>query len=156
MLSIWILYQPVIANIQPINRNVYIHVPIYHYQVIDGGYLLAGIKMREDKYFKPTKYIDLTNNTCISVNYNGNRRSPAYREKLFQDNKLASHVLDTIYLRSMERCPDPTDEIFKDRLDLIRSKLELILLQLNQRTAINRKILYQIDRDSCKVRTLNL
>ena len=108
--------------------------------------------MKPDYNHNPTKYIELTKDRCVSI---GCDRSPLYPNNLFYDNKLARHILDTIYSRSPENNLDPTDEIFKDRLDLIRSKLELILLQLNQRRTINQKILYQIDKDSCKVQSLN-
>jgi hypothetical protein len=111
--------------------------------------------MKPNNYFKPVKYIELTNDTGVSIDYGRSKIAPIYTCNLFYDNKLTSHILDTIYHRSSENHLDPTDEIFKDRLDLIRSKLELILLQLNQRKAINQKVLYQIDKDSCKVKTLN-
>jgi hypothetical protein len=92
----------------------------------------------------------------VSIDYGRSKNAPSYTCNLFYDNKLASHILDTIYQSSSENSLlDPTDEIFKDRLDLIRSKLELILLQLDQRKAINQNILYQIDKDSCRVQTLN-
>ena len=92
----------------------------------------------------------------MSIDYGRSKNAPPHTCNLFYDNKLASHILDTIYQRSSENSLlDPTDEIFKDRLDLIRSKLELILLQLDQRKAINQNILYQIDKDSCRVQTLN-
>jgi hypothetical protein len=93
----------------------------------------------------------------VLIDYGRSKNAPSYTCNLFYDNKLASHILDTIYQSSSENSLlDPTDEIFKDRLDLIRSKLELILLQLDQRKAINQNILYQIDKDSCRVQTLNL
>jgi hypothetical protein len=119
---------------------------------MDESYLFPGIKMKTINYFRPTKYAELRNDTCLSIDYRTSEIAPC---NLFNDNRLARHILDTIYHRSSENTLDPTDEIFKDRLDLIRSKLELILLQLNQRKAINQKILYQIDKDSCKVKTLN-
>ena len=111
--------------------------------------------MKPNNYFQPTKCIELTNDACVSIDYGGSKIAASHTRDLFYDNKLASHILDTIYQRSLENSLDPTDEIFKDRLDLIRSKLELILLQLAQRKAINQKILYQIDKDGCKVQTLN-
>jgi hypothetical protein len=124
---------------------------------MDESYLLSGIKMKSDNYYNPTQCIELTNDTCVSIDYGRSKNAPSYTCNLFYDNKLASHILDTIYQRSSENSLlDPTDEIFKDRLDLIRSKLELILLQLDQRKAINQNILYQIDKDSCRVQTLNL
>ena len=112
--------------------------------------------MKSNNYFMPTKYIELTDDTCVSIDCGESKIAAANTCNLFYDNKLASHILDTIYHRSLENSLDPTDEIFKDRLDLIRSKLELILLQLDQRKAINQKILYQIDMDSCKVQNLYL
>ena len=111
------------------------------------------MKMKPNNYFKPTKYVVLTDDACMSTDCG---KAPSYTCNLFYDNIMARHILNTIYQRSSDNCLDPTDEIFKNRLDLIRSKLELILLQLNQRKAINQKILYQIDKDSCKVQTLNL
>jgi len=112
--------------------------------------------MKPNNYFMPTKYAELMNDTCVSIDGGGSKIAAANTCNLFYNNKLASHILDTIYQRSSKNSLDPTDEIFKDRLDLIRSKLELILLQLDQRKAINQNILYQIDKDSCKVQTLNL
>ena len=112
--------------------------------------------MKPNNYFMPIKYIELTDDTGVSIYCGASNNAPSYTCNLFYDNKLASHILDTIYQRSSDNSLDPTDEIFKDRLDLIRSKLELILLQLDQRKTINQKILYQIDKDSCRVQTLNL
>ena len=122
---------------------------------MDESYLFCGIKMKPNSYFNPTQYIELTVDKGLSIDYGRSKIAPSCTCQLFYDNKLASHNLDTIYQRSLDSSLDPTDEIFKDRLDLIRSKLELILLQLDQRKAINQKILYQIDKDSCKVKTLN-
>jgi hypothetical protein len=119
------------------------------------SYLLPGIKMKPNNYYNPTKCIDLTDDKCEAIDYGTLKNASSYTYNLFYNNKLASHILDTIYHHSLENSLDPTDEIFKDRLDLIRSKLELILLQLDQRKAINQNILYQIDKDSCKVQTLN-
>lgn len=42
------------------------------------------------------------------------------------------------------------DDIFEDRLDLIRSKIDLILLQLSQRKKIHHDLIYKIEKDSCK------
>jgi hypothetical protein len=39
-------------------------------------------------------------------------------------------------------------------LGLIRSKMDLILLQLKDRKGISRSILYQIDSDSCRVQSM--
>ena len=73
------------------------------------------------------------------------------------ENRLVSHILQTIDQREKAR-KDPLeesiDEVFKDRLGLIRSKIELILLQLEQRKIINQLIISEIDRDSCKAQDL--
>ena len=62
--------------------------------------------------------------------------------------------MDGIHQRDSDKSMDATDQIFEDRLSLIRSKLELILLQLGQRKTINQQILYQIDRDGSRVQNL--
>ena len=73
---------------------------------------------------------------------------------LFGENKLASHILQTISGRNSQKHMDTSDDIFEDRLGLIRSKLELILLQIKKRKEINTDILYQIENDNCRVQTL--
>ena len=72
------------------------------------------------------------------------------------DNTLVNHIFGTIDQRNTERNPlgESIDDIFKDRLALIRSKMELILLQLDQRKQINQDVLYRIDLDSCQAQTL--
>jgi hypothetical protein len=77
-------------------------------------------------------------------------------QKLYSKNNLVSHILDTIYQRntSIDPIHEGIDELFKDRLGLIRSKIELILLQLEERKKINQEVLYQIDKDSCKAQNL--
>jgi hypothetical protein len=69
-------------------------------------------------------------------------------------NRLAQHVLETISNRKQQALNDATDDLFQDRFRLIRSKLELIILQLAERKKINRKILYQIDQDACRAQSL--
>ena len=75
---------------------------------------------------------------------------------LYHDNRLVNHIFETIDQREAKKDPleESIDELFKDRLGLIRSKLELILLQLEQRKEINQDILCQIDEDSCRAQTL--
>ena len=71
-------------------------------------------------------------------------------------NLCSRHILQTIDQRETGRDPqkESIDELFEDRLGLIRSKIELILLQLDQRKQINQGILYEIDKDSCNAQTL--
>lgn len=75
---------------------------------------------------------------------------------LYHDNRLVNHIFETIDQREARKdsLEESIDELFKDRLGLIRSKLELILLQLEQRKEINQDILCQIDEDSCRAQTL--
>jgi hypothetical protein len=71
------------------------------------------------------------------------------------DNELVSYVMNTVQNRKLgKESSESIDEIFKDRLSLIRSKIELILLQLAQRKEINQKISNQIDEDSCNAQNL--
>ena len=74
----------------------------------------------------------------------------------YHENRLVNHVLEAIDRREASKDPqmESIDELFKDRLGLIRSKIELILLQLDQRKQINQEVLYEIDKDSCKAQTL--
>lgn len=70
------------------------------------------------------------------------------------DNYLVSHALTGVHHPHAESSGNTVDDIFEDRLGLIRSKLDLILLQLKKRKAINQSILYQIDYDGCHVQSL--
>jgi len=70
-------------------------------------------------------------------------------------NELAEHIFDSIYQKSSENISQGSiDEIFEDRLTLIRSKIELIILQIEQRKKIHAKIFYRIAYDSCLVHNL--
>ena len=54
-----------------------------------------------------------------------------YKEQrlLYHDNKLVSHIFETISQGEARKDPqqESIDELFQDRLGLIRSKIELIL-----------------------------
>lgn len=78
------------------------------------------------------------------------------RKKAFYDNQMVNHILQTLYQRNAKKDPleEEIDNIFQDRQTLIRSKIELILLQLEQRKKINQEVLYEIDKDSCKAQNL--
>ena len=75
---------------------------------------------------------------------------------LYHDNRLVNHIFEMIDQRNNQKSPlgETLDELFKDRSGLIRSKIELILLQLDQRKQINHGILYEIDKDSSRAQTL--
>ena len=70
-------------------------------------------------------------------------------------NKMVDHVLSSIEKQKVESpAYDTIDEIFKDRLTLIRSKIELILIQLGQRKEIHHEIMYRIELDNCQAQNL--
>ncbi len=83
---------------------------------------------------------------------------PAERKdfSLYHDNKLVSHILESIDRRNTERGSiwGSVDDLLEDRLCLIRSKMDLLLLQLEERKKINQEVLYQIDLDSCQAESL--
>jgi len=72
------------------------------------------------------------------------------------ENKLVDHIFQTIYQSDSKKSflGGDIDDLFQDRLGLIRSKIELILLQLDQRKEINQENLYRIDQDSCQAQNL--
>ena len=74
----------------------------------------------------------------------------------YHENKLVDHIFETIQQNDSKKSylGGDIDDLFQDRLGLIRSKIELILLQLDQRKDINQENLYRIDLDSCQVQNL--
>jgi hypothetical protein len=83
--------------------------------------------------------------------------SPYSRPKrAYHENKLVDHIFETIQQNDSKKSylGGDLDDLFQDRLGLIRSKIELILLQLDQRKDINQENLYRIDLDSCQVQNL--
>ena len=79
----------------------------------------------------------------------------APRWKLPSKNNLVDHVLCSIKKESLQNSSQGTiDDIFEDRLTLIRSKIEMILLQLDERKKIHRNMVYGITKDSCKAQNL--
>ena len=76
--------------------------------------------------------------------------------KLSHENKLVDHIFETIYQNDSKKSffGGDIDDVFQDRLGLIRSKIELILLQLEERREINQENLYRIDLDSCQAQNL--
>ena len=72
-----------------------------------------------------------------------------------RENRLVNRIYETIAQRGLNRnAPDGIEALFNDRLDLVRSRIELLLLLLDQRKEINERILHKIDEDSCKAQTL--
>lgn len=89
-----------------------------------------------------------------SITYNKNESSyltPAG----YDDNILVSHTINSIAkMKQGGSDADHIDEILKSRKHLIRSKIELILLQLGQRKTINRKMIQGINNDLCMAQTM--
>ena len=72
-----------------------------------------------------------------------------------QGNQLVSYISGSVQRqRAGDAGPGSIDDIFRDRMGLIRSKVELILLLLSQRKEISQEVLNQIDADSCYVQNL--
>ena len=81
------------------------------------------------------------------------QESPRWRPP--SRNDLVDHLLCSINKGSVQSSSQSTiDDIFEDRLTLIRSKIELILLQLDERKKINREMMYGIAKDDCKAQNL--
>ena len=102
---------------------------------------------------KPEYLVQLMYQNYNIANPEQDKHKDAYNNP-FNNNMLVNHIINGMDQRRFEKSMDPTDQIFDDRLSVIRSKLELLLLQLGQRKTINQKILYQIDVDSCRVQNL--
>jgi len=73
----------------------------------------------------------------------------------YHENMLVGHTFNNILNRK-----DSTDnsggieDILQDRKNIIRSKIELILLQLGQRKIINHDVIKSISYDLCNAQTL--
>jgi hypothetical protein len=104
---------------------------------LDPKYTVYQFKPQRGRYGLPALYKGKT--------------SPRYK------NEMVGYVLDTVSKReAASNTTDSIDEIFADRLGLIRSSIELTLLQLNQRREIHRDLVYQIDLDSVRADNLIL
>lgn len=107
---------------------------------------------------KTPGYFDLKYKLCAPIDLRRYGIPTPYGKNLlhYHENRLVNHILQTIDQKGTQKDiqTESIDELFKDRLGLIRSKIELILLQLDQRIQINQGILYEIDKDSCKAQTL--
>ncbi len=131
---------------------------IYHHAVDTDGHSYKGMKMTMDESFRTNKYYDSRYKSYGGLADSKSYAIPQPYEKKpgpVQDNRMVSHILENIVRnRDREQKGDGIDDLFQDRLGLIRSKIELILLQLEERKRISEEILYQMERDSCKVQNL--
>ena len=107
---------------------------------------------------KTPEYFDLKYKIYVPMDLKRYGIPASYKGQnlLYHENSLVSHIFETIDQREARKDPqkESIDELFEDRLGLIRSKMELILLQLEQRKKINQDVFYRIDKDSCKAQTL--
>jgi len=108
--------------------------------------------------YKPIEYFDLKYKTYVPIDLTryGFPAPQSHPKRAYHENKLVDHIFETIYQKESNKSVfgGEIDDLFQDRLGLIRSKMELILLQLDQRKEINQENLYRIDLDSCKVQNL--
>jgi hypothetical protein len=114
-------------------------------------------KMKGKYGLKPIDYFDLKYKIYVPPSTEGYQLPIPYVQRLKpdHDNILVQYTLNAIHERnSQQGITGSIDEIFQDRLGLIRSKIELILLQLKERKKINQKILYRIDNDRCDAQYL--
>jgi hypothetical protein len=73
----------------------------------------------------------------------------------YGENRLVKHILETIDQRNLNTdASDGIETLFNDRLDLIRSRIDLLLLLLDERKEIKERVLQKIDEDSCNAQTL--
>lgn len=72
----------------------------------------------------------------------------------YNRNVLVAHVLHNMDAANGGSAGSDIENILQNRKNLIRSKIELILLQLDQRRKTNQELLYCIDRDLCNAQTL--
>ena len=70
-------------------------------------------------------------------------------------NDLVDHVLHSLKENSLNAPPSGgIEEIFEDRLTLIRSKIDMLLVQISQRKSVHQEIMHGIAKDSCRVQNL--
>ena len=132
---------------------------IYHRSVDAKSYSRWGIKMAVDESFNTNKYYDSRYKSYGGfIDFKRYSIPSPYDDKpfLLRDNRMVSHIWESITRRNKGwgYTGDGIEELFKDRLGLIRSKIELILLQLEERKRISQEIMYQMERDSCKVQNM--
>jgi hypothetical protein len=117
-------------------------------------------KEKMEAYYenKTPGYFDLKYKIYVPLDLQRYGLPAPYKGKnlLYYDNRLVNHIFETIDERKARKDPQEgsIDELFQDRLGLIRSKIELILLQLEERKKINQEVLNEIDKDSCKAQNL--
>ena len=113
--------------------------------------------MQNHHLYYPMHYLELKYKTYVPMDFERYGIPSPYlgHPRPVHDNQLVSYVFNSLHNRKEEKEPSESiDDIFRDRMTLIRSKIELILLQLSQRKEINREISDRIDQDSCYAQDL--
>jgi len=134
-------------------------VRTYYHCTVDKRYHPFGeTKMKTGRGYLSVTYNDPWHGIYIPVGNNRYVLPDAYgtHKARYHENILVNYVWDNIYEKKTN--PGLTgggiDDLFQDRLGLIRSKIELILLLLDERKRISQEVIYQMDSDTCKVQSL--
>lgn len=69
-------------------------------------------------------------------------------------NPLARHIMQKVSDNSQDGLAGGIEDILGSRKELLWSKIELILMQLNQRKTANQEVIYGIDQDLCQTQGL--
>jgi hypothetical protein len=107
--------------------------------------------MPERQYLdtKPT-YFDMIFKVCPPLDFVGYGVPVPYTggTRMYRDNEMVSYIAGTAERQRQSGSGlGSIEAIFEDRLGLIRSKVELILMQLAERKRIRQEVLDQIDQD---------
>ncbi|MFC1895653.1 hypothetical protein ACFL0Q_03180 [Thermodesulfobacteriota bacterium] len=109
--------------------------------------------MEGKQYYMEVWNVSKDYSTCLdSSPYTA--KSCALLDAAYNQNSFVTHVLNNIYKTKGSDDNSDIDNILQNRKNLIRSKIELILLQLDQRKKTNQEIIYCINRDLCNAQTL--
>ncbi len=113
--------------------------------------------MKDDYAYQLERYF-VQNRIYVPIEPNSYAPSSLYGRPAMtsHENKLVDHILGTIHENEARKSTfgGDIDDLFQNRIGLIRSKIELLLLQIDQRKEINQENLYGIDLDSCRVQNL--
>ncbi|MFC1488949.1 hypothetical protein ACFL6B_03780 [Thermodesulfobacteriota bacterium] len=106
--------------------------------------------------FGKMEYFDLKYIAGVPSDTNryGNNLSYVQPYHHLYKNILVEYVANSIGKKQTDNNIDSIESILTGKKDLLRSKIELLSIQLGQRKKINKEVMYQIDKDSCRVQNL--
>jgi len=114
--------------------------------------------MEMNNGYNPIKYDACRHRTYLPIDNNRYTFFTPYNghHTYSHENILVNYIAQNIYKRTANMDPSGggIEDLFKDRLGLIRSKIELILLLLEERKRINQEVIYQINQDHCSVQSM--